>query len=98
MLLTLIVFLPLFAGVLILLAPSGASRWLAGAFSLAVFLLSLWLYFGLLNGGSFGDVMHPQWAVDLPWINPTLAGFPFQGRHALRADRLSLPMISLNGL
>src|SRR5258708_40040976 len=98
MLLTLIVLLPPSRGVLILLAPSGASRWLGGAFSLAVFLPSLWLYSGLLNGGSFGDVMPPQWAVDLPWINAPIGGFHFQVRYALGADGLSMPMIILNGL
>ena len=39
--LTAIVFLPLLAGVITLLAPERAARWIAAIFTGAVFLLSL---------------------------------------------------------
>ncbi|HKV84831.1 MAG TPA: NADH-quinone oxidoreductase subunit M [Ktedonobacterales bacterium] len=97
--LTAIVFLPLLAGVIVLLAPERFTRWIAAGFTLVVFLLSMWLYFGLLGKGSgFGDVMHPQWSIDVPWINTNLGGFHFQVRYALGTDGLSMPMIILNGL
>ncbi|HKS70326.1 MAG TPA: NADH-quinone oxidoreductase subunit M [Ktedonobacterales bacterium] len=98
--LTAIVFLPLLAAVIVLVAPSAASRWIAAAFTLAVFLLSLWLYFGLVfNGQPFGDVAHPQWYISLPWINLTLPnGFHFQINYALGTDGLGMIMIILNGL
>jgi NADH:ubiquinone oxidoreductase subunit 4 (subunit M) len=59
-LLPVIVFAPLFGGVATLLVPERTGKWVAAAVSLAVFLLSLWLYFGLVfNGSPFGDVMNP---------------------------------------
>jgi NADH-quinone oxidoreductase subunit M len=98
--LTAIVFLPALAGVLVLLAPERLTRWIAAAFTLAVFLLCLWLYFGLLNGSAtnFGSVMDPQWYIDEPWINVTLNTFHFKVDYALGTDGLSMPMLILNGL
>ncbi len=98
--LTAIVFLPLLAGVIVLLAPQRLTRWIAAAFTLAVFLLSLWLYFGLVTGGStsFGSVTNPQWYIDEPWINIHLNTFHFRVDYALGADGLSMPLLILNGL
>ncbi len=99
--LTFIVFAPLVGALVVLFAPERAARWIAAAFTLIVFLVSLWLYFGLLARGSgvnFGDVAHPQWYVNVPWINVHLASFHFQVNYALGADGLSIPMIILNGL
>jgi NADH-quinone oxidoreductase subunit M len=98
--LTAIVFLPALAAVVVLLAPSRAARWIAAGFTLGVFLLSLWLYFGLVfSGQSFGDVANPQWYINLPWINLTLpGGFHFQINYALGTDGLSMIMLILNGL
>src|SRR5215469_2022345 len=98
--LTAIVFLPALAGLLVILAPERLTRWIAAAFTLAVFLLCLWLYFGLLNGSAtnFGSVMNPQWYIDQPWINVTLNTFHFRVDYALGTDGLSMPMLILNGL
>ena len=64
-----------------------------------VFPLSLWLYLGLLfTGQSFGDVMHPAWFINQPWINTNIGAFHFQVNYALGTDGLSMPMIILNGL
>jgi NADH-quinone oxidoreductase subunit M len=100
MLLTAIVFLPLLAGLIILLAPERVSRWLAAAFTLIVFALTLWLYFGLLGSSSpdFGSVTDPQWYFSVPWINVTLGSLHFVVNYALGADGLSIPMLILNGL
>src|SRR5487761_2080359 len=100
MLLTTIVFLPLVAGIITLLAPDRAARWIAALFTAAVLLLSLWLYFGLLGNGSpnFGSVTSPQWYIDLPWINVAIGSFHFKVDYALGADGLSIPMLILNGL
>src|SRR5262249_1648980 len=71
----------------------------AGGGSLLVFLLSLLLYFGLIaTGSAFGDVAHPQWAVNEPWINTNIGGFHFQINYALGTDGLSMPLIILNAL
>ncbi len=103
MLLSAIVFLPLVAGLLILLLPqriASFAKWVAAVFTFVVFALSLWLYFGLLKGGAtnFGDVLHPQWYVNLPWINLTLGSVHFRVDYALGTDGLSMPMLILNGL
>ncbi|HEX8731814.1 MAG TPA: NADH-quinone oxidoreductase subunit M [Ktedonobacterales bacterium] len=100
MLLTAIVFLPLVAGILALLAPERAARWIAAVFTGAVFLLTLWLYFGLLGSGApnFGTVMDPQWYINLKWIDVSLGSFHFKVDYALGADGLSITMLILNGL
>ena len=93
--LTAIVFLPMLAGVITLLAPERSARWIATIFTGAVFLLSLWLYFGLL-GGSFGDVAHPQWVEHLNWINLKVGDTLFRVDYSLGADGLSILMLILN--
>jgi NADH-quinone oxidoreductase subunit M len=93
--LTAIVFLPLLAGIIVLLAPQRSARWIAAIFTGAIFLLSLWLYFGLL-GGSFGDVAHPQWYEHLDWINLQVGNTRFRVDYALGADGLSILMLILN--
>jgi NADH-quinone oxidoreductase subunit M len=106
LLLPTIVFGPLVGGVAVMLLPERVGNWpvaklVAAGATLVVFLLSLWLYFGLIFGGgavSFGDVAHPQWLVNEQWINVTLGSFHFQVNYALGADGLSMPMIILNGL
>ncbi|HEX9038027.1 MAG TPA: NADH-quinone oxidoreductase subunit M [Ktedonobacterales bacterium] len=100
MLLTTVVFLPALAGLIILLAPERVSRWIAAAFTLGVFALSLWLYFGLLGSGTpnFGTVTDPQWSISVPWIDVTFGSLHFKVNYALGADGLSIPMLILNGL
>ncbi len=100
MLLTAIVFLPLLAGVIILLAPERLARWIAGGFTLVVFALAMWLYFGLLGSSApnFGSVTDPQWYINLPWINVSVGSLRFKVDYALGADGLSIPMLILNGL
>jgi NADH-quinone oxidoreductase subunit M len=92
--LTAIVFLPLLAGVIVLLAPNRSGKWIAAIVTGAVFLLSLWLYFGLT--GNFGDVAHPQWYEHLDWINLQVGGTRFRVDYALGADGLSILMLILN--
>ena len=100
MLLTAVVFLPLLAGVIVLLAPQRAARWISAAFTLGVFALTLWLYIGLLGSGTpdFGSVTDPQWYINIPWINVTFGSLHFKVNYALGADGLSIPMLILNGL
>jgi len=106
LLLPLIVFGPLVGGIAVMLLPERArnlpvAKLAAAGSTLIIFLLSLWLYFGQLFGGgavSFGDVAHPLWAVNEPWINVSLGTFHFQVNYALGTDGLSMPMIILNGL
>ena len=98
--LTAIVFLPALAGLIILLTPARWSRYIAVLFTLGVFLLSMYLYFGLLNGSAtnFGDVSNPAWAINQPWIDIRSGSFHFVVNYALGTDGLSMPLIILNGL
>lgn len=98
--LTAIVFLPLFAGIVVLLLPERFARWIAATFTLVVFLLSLWLYFGLLHGGAtnFGTVANPQWLENFRWIDVTLGSFHFRINYELGTDGLSMPLLILNAL
>jgi NADH-quinone oxidoreductase subunit M len=100
MLLTAIVFLPLVAGLITLVAPDRAARWIAAVFTGVVFLLSLWLYFGLLGNGApnFGSVTDPQWYIDVPWINTAIGALHLKVDYALGTDGLSMIMLILNGL
>jgi NADH-quinone oxidoreductase subunit M len=100
MLLTAIIFLPTVAGLLVLVGPERAARWVALVLSAIVVALSLWLYFGLLGSPhvSFGSVMDPQWFYRAPWVDLTLNGFHFRIDYALGADGLSIPMLILNAL
>jgi NADH-quinone oxidoreductase subunit M len=98
-LLTAIIFLPTLAGLLVLIGPERWARGVALALSAVVLGMSLWLYFGLLGHfGGFGDVTHPLWAVNEPWVDITLSGFHFRIDYALGTDGLSMPMIILNAL
>jgi NADH-quinone oxidoreductase subunit M len=100
MILTAVVFLPLLAGLIILLAPDRAARWISAVFTLGVFALTLWLYIGLLGSATpdFGSVTDPQWYINLPWINVNFGSLHFRVNYALGADGLSIPMLILNGL
>ncbi|MGH2504069.1 MAG: proton-conducting transporter membrane subunit, partial [Ktedonobacterales bacterium] len=100
MLLTAIVFLPLVGGLISLLAPDRAARWIAAIFTGVVFLLSLWLYFGLLGNGApnFGSVTSPQWYLDVPWIDSAIGTFHLKVDYAVGTDGLSMIMLILNGL
>ena len=100
MLLTAIVFLPLVGGLIALVTPDRAAKWVAAVFTGAVFLLSLWLYFGLLGNGApnFGSVTDPQWYISVPWINTAIGAFHLKVNYALGADGLSMIMLILNGM
>jgi NADH:ubiquinone oxidoreductase subunit 4 (subunit M) len=50
-LLTFIVFAPLVTGVIVLIAPDRAAKWIAAVVTGVLFIASLWLYFGPLTSG-----------------------------------------------
>lgn len=85
--LSLIVFLPLAAALVILLAPKEWSRWIAGAVSLAVMALSVEV-FALFDRAASGF----QFVEKTAWI-------PQYGvSYFLAVDGISLPMVVLTGL
>ena len=86
--LTVLVFLPAFAGLLALALPAGRARharWVALAGALAALALSLVLFFRFENGGGF------QFADRASWIDA--GGFEIQ--YFLAVDGLSLPLVVL---
>ncbi len=86
--LTVLVFLPAFAGLLALLLPADRARyarWVALAGALAALGLSLALFFRFENGGGF------QFADRASWID---AG-AFEVQYFLAVDGLSLPLVVL---
>jgi NADH-quinone oxidoreductase subunit M len=98
--LSLIVFLPTVAGLIILLAPERVTRWVALAGTAIVFALTLVLYIGPAIGGhfNFGSSATPYWSERYPWIDLSLSGFHFRVEYFLGADGLSIFMLVLNGL
>ena len=86
--LTVLVFLPAFAGLLALALPADRARharWVALAGALAALALSLALFFRFENGGGF------QFADRASWIDA--GGFEIQ--YFLAVDGLSLPLVVL---
>ena len=86
--LTVLVFLPAFAGLLALALPADRARharWVALAGALAALALSLALFFRFENGGGF------QFADRASWIEA--GGFEIQ--YFLAVDGLSLPLVVL---
>lgn len=86
--LTVLVFLPAFAGLLALLLPAERARharWVALAGALAALGLSLALFFRFENGGGF------QFADRASWID---AG-AFEIQYFLAVDGLSMPLVVL---
>ena len=86
--LTVLVFLPAFAGLLALALPADRARharWVALAGALAALALSLVLFFRFENGGGF------QFADRASWIDA--GGFEIQ--YFLAVDGLSLPLVVL---
>src|SRR5579875_1032032 len=97
--LTWLILLPVLGAIATILAPRAAARWLALLFTAAAFALSLALFFGIaLNGYNFGDLLHPAYSIDLPWLNFAAGPVRFKIDYFLGMDGLSLPMVILNAL
>ncbi len=102
-LLTILVFLPTVGALAVMAAPRGLSRWLSAVFTGVVFLLSTWLYIGpmISSGGNaavFGNVSHPYWVDQAPWINVAIGSLQLKIDYHLGADGLSIFMLILNAL
>src|SRR5437660_9254691 len=97
--LTWIILLPLLGSLIVYVSPTKQSRWIALAFSVAVFVLSLTVFFRILGTGKgFGDLQNLRDAVDVGWINFQAGSVNFKIDYFLGVDGLSLPMVILNGL
>ncbi len=97
--LTWIILLPLIGSLIVYVSPTKQSRWLALAFSAAVFVLSLTIFFRILGTGKgFGDLQNLPDAIHTDWINFQAGSVNFKIDYFLGVDGLSLPMVALNGL
>jgi len=97
--LTWIILLPLIGSLIVYVSPTKQSRWIALAFSAAVFVLSLTVFFRILGtSNGFGDLQNLPDAIHVDWINFQAGSVNFKIDYFLGVDGLSLPMVILNGL
>src|SRR5947209_5043593 len=97
--LTWIILLPVIGALAVYAIPGKNARWAALLFSAATFVLTLVVYFGILNSGSgsgFGDITHLQYYLDVPWINFQVGSVSLKIDYAVGVDGLSLPLVVLN--
>jgi NADH-quinone oxidoreductase subunit M len=97
--LTWLILLPVLGAIVVILTPPSIARWLALLFTAATFVVSMALFFAIaFNGYNFGDLLHPAYSINLPWIDFTAGGVTFRINYFLGIDGLSLPMVILNAL
>jgi NADH-quinone oxidoreductase subunit M len=97
--LTWIILLPLIGSLIVYVSPTRPARWLALAFSAAVFVLSLTVFFRILGAGKgFGDLQNLPDSIHVGWISFLAGSINFKIDYFLGVDGLSLPMVILNGL
>jgi NADH-quinone oxidoreductase subunit M len=96
--LTWIILLPILGSLIVYLTPTRYARWVALAFAVATFILTLTMLFGVIGSGSFGDLGHLPMQVKTSWINFNLGSFSLKIDYFLGVDGLSIPMVLLNSL
>lgn len=100
-LLTWTLLLPVIGALVTLALPEKVARWAALLFSAGTLGLTLYMFFSVIgtNGlGGFGDLAHPRFAVDVPWIHFTAGNLQFNINYNLGVDGLSLPLVILNAV
>jgi len=100
--LTWILLLPVLGAIGVYATPVRIARWVALAFSAAVFVLSLVIFFRILASpqgfGAFGDLRNLPDSIDLSWISFGAGSFRFNIHYFVGVDGLSLPLVVLNAL
>ena len=96
--LTWIILWPVIGALLVYAAPARIARWVGLCVAALVFLITLFVFFKLAFGGSFGNLTNLHDSYRAPWINFNTGGVPFKVDYALGVDGLSLPLVVLNGL
>lgn len=98
--LTWIILLPVIGGLVALATPTKVARWVALAFSIATFALTLEVFFRVLatQGLNFGDLQNLADQIHTSWIDFQAGAIHFKVDYFLGVDGLSLPMVVLNGL
>jgi NADH-quinone oxidoreductase subunit M len=97
--LTWLILLPVLGAIATMLTPKSVARWLALLFAAATFVISMALFFAIAaNGYNFGNLLHPAYAIHVPWIDFSAGAVRFKIDYFLGIDGLSLPMVILNAL
>ena len=96
--LTWIILFPVVGALLVYAVPAKIARWVGLGVSALVFAITLFVFFRLAAGGSFGDLTHLQDYYSAPWISFNTGGIPFNVNFSLGVDGLSLPLVILNAL
>lgn len=103
--LTLLIFIPVLFGVLILLLPSawrGSYKYITLLATIIQFGLSIWLYINFKTGAGFGGINHQeqfQFVQKLPWISLDLGSLgKMQIEYFIGIDGISIPMLIMTTL
>lgn len=103
--LTILIFLPLLFGAIILLLPKSLSsyfKYLTVAVSLVQLIIATWLYFNFKTGEAFAGVnqlSQYQWVEQLNWIRMDLGSFgTLQIDYLLGVDGFSIGLVWLSAL
>ncbi|MEO5909978.1 MAG: NADH-quinone oxidoreductase subunit M [Pelobium sp.] len=103
--LSILIFLPLLLGAVILLLPKSMSsyfKYLTVAVSLVQLIISTWLYFNFKTGEAFAGVdqlSQYQWVEKLDWIRMDLGAFgTLQIDYLLGVDGFSIGLVWLSAL
>ncbi|RYZ99097.1 MAG: NADH-quinone oxidoreductase subunit M, partial [Sphingobacteriaceae bacterium] len=103
--LTLLIFIPVLFGVLILLLPSswrGSFKYITLLATLIQLGLSIWLYLNFKTGANFGGINHEeqfQFVQKIPWISLDLGTLgKMQIEYFIGIDGISIPMLIMSAL
>lgn len=99
--LTWTLLLPVLGGLVALLVPEKVARWVALLFAAATLAVTVGILAQILGQGGFGgfgDLAHPRFEVNVPWIQFTAGSLQFNINYHLGVDGLSVPMVLLNAL
>ncbi|RYE16340.1 MAG: NADH-quinone oxidoreductase subunit M [Sphingobacteriales bacterium] len=104
-LLTILIFIPVLFGVLILLLPSkwrGSFKYITLLATLIQLGLSIWIYYNFKTGANFGGINHEsqfQLVQKTPWIHLDLGVMgKMQIDYFVGIDGISLPMLVMSAL
>jgi NADH-quinone oxidoreductase subunit M len=103
--LTLLIFIPVLFGILILLLPSawrGSFKYITLLATVIQLGLSVWLYLNFKTGADFGGINHEeqfQFVQKLPWISLDLGSLgTMQIDYFVGIDGISIPMLIMSAL
>ena len=95
--LTWIILLPVLGALAVMATPRSIARWLAFAFTVATFVLSMAIFFRIAaNGYHFGNLNDLPDSIHTGWIDFKAGTVEFKIDYFLGVDGLGLSMVILN--